>query len=732
MGKWSLTRKISTVGCIAAAISLSIFIILASDRTVESTEEASLPYASAALVSPKTYGSYGELMFAYVGKQNFLYNLDDESSPLVRQPVKELLYASDDSVLYTAACEQDAAHPGRESVIQELQIGEQENRLYTIAHVTIDPCWSSNDEVIYFVEDDALNQLCTFEPLTSTTEAAAAFDSNISCLRISSDGLLVTLTDGTERLYVPLSKQLTEPGIPTKGSIITVCEQYDLFLTPAGSFSYHWQGAGELVPISENVLIGISHQDNEIFYIQQTKDETALMSFTVSEEQHSTLHALDNTILPQLTADADYAFMLNEQGVVYRYDIQNGDLIPYYFIDIESIKAPMISVFDYRLMVYDLSREPDASFCFALPGDTALTPEEIEQNMERAADLKTNMADAQQFPEYRYLSMGSIGDDVSELQNRLCALGYLALEPTGIYGAETLHAVSAAQADLNIDETGYANRVFQSVFHSVDEAHQMKPISLGDSGASVGNVKSRLISLGYMAASSTDVCDGALLQAAERYCVQNALAFDQTISEEMQSSIFEKNAAPYEGWLELKEGDVGDACHALNARLKALGYTAFSPRPWIDGNTISALSLFSEINSTPFDQTVSASIQEAVFSDNAIPCPEDRKPEALSDASSSTSGQVITDKELKILRKWLTKSFAVNHTDRQAVKRLQVRLKHLGYLPGDAVSMVYDAQTADAVRKFQTDQEIAVDGVPTKRTLMAVFSIMNSTLSGDE
>ena len=732
MKKWSLTRIIATFGCLVASISLALFIVLASDRSVDTGEGLSLPFANASLIRPKNYGSYGELMFAYVGPNNYLYNLDDETHPLIQQPVKELLYASDDSVLYTASCELDYSHPGRESIIQELQIGEQENRLNTIARVTIDPCWSSNDEVIYFVEDAALNQLRTFEPLTSTTEIAATFESNVSGLRISSDGLLVTLSDGKEMLYVPLSKQLVDPGISTKGSQITVCEQYDLFLTQGGELFYHWQGAGELVPISENALIGISHQDNEIFYICQTGEETSLMSFIVSEEQHNTLHLLDNTILPQLTSDADYAFMLNEQGVVYRYDIQNGDLIPYTFIDMETVKAPMISIFDYRLMVYDLFKEPDASFCYSIPGDSILTQDEIEQNMEREAELSADASDQQQFPEYSYLSMGSLGEPVTLLQNQLCQLGYLPFEPTGFYGVETMHAVSLAQSEMSLVENGNANRFFQSMLNTASEGFQFLSLSLGDAGTRVSDVKSRLITLGYMVVAPDNTCDSRMLEAIEKYCIQNGINYDSSISEELQRSILAKDAAPYDGFLALKENDVSESSTILNARLKSLGYSPYSARPYIDRNSIDALKLFSETNHVPFEDVISVQLQESVFSDSAVPCPDEMRPEELIDASSSTSGQVITDKELKILRKWLTKSFAVNHTDRQAVKRLQVRLNHLGYLPKENITMIYDEQTADAVRMFQKDQGLNEDGIPSKRTLMAVFSVQNSTLSGDE
>ena len=571
MKKWSLTRVIATAGCIIAAASAAVFMVLLSDRTGESFTEAEYPFENARMITPKTYGSYGELMFAYIGEHNYIYNLDDESVPLVYQPAKELLYASDDSVLYTASCEMDHTHPGRESIIQELQTGEQENRLHTIARVTVDPCWSSNDEVIYYVEDQAPKQLCTFEPLTSTSEAAATFEEEITGLRISSDGLLVTLADGNELLYVPLSKQLTEPGISARGQMITVCEQYDLLLSPEGRLSYHWQGSDETVTIAEGVINGISHQDNEIYYLQQTAEGTALMSFIVSEEQHHRLTSLDSSILPQLTADADYAFVVSEQGIVYRYDIQQGSLIPFCFIDPDTVRAPLISLFDYRLMIYDLHREADDCFCYAVPAHIILSDETIGQNTERAEDILADASDAVQFPELRFLSMGSTGESVLELQRIFTAHGYMNQEPTGIFDVATMQATAAAQADLELKETGCADRLFQVLFAESDASNQLHDIVRGDDGTRVRDVRARLTTLGYMLPSPAGQCDDAMIHAVELYCARSGIAFSGTITEEIQQSLFEKEAPGFDGFLDLKAGDTGEACYRLNERLRALG-----------------------------------------------------------------------------------------------------------------------------------------------------------------
>ena len=277
----TLKRMIIALSAVAAAVVGSVFLIMYAQRDVEEEpEEITAPSQNAVLVTPKNYCSCGELMFAYVGKNNYLYNLDDESRPLIEQPVDELLYASDDTVLYTAPVETSLSHYGRESMIQELQIGENENTLYTIATVSIDPCWSSNDEVIYFVKDENKKQLCTFEPLTSTTEVAAEFEEEITGLRISSDGLLATAASGKEMLYIPLSKQLVEPYCDCQGSRIIVCEQYDLILSPEGVLSYRWMGSNEAVQVAENVLVPCGYQDNEILYIQKT-DEGFSLSHTM-------------------------------------------------------------------------------------------------------------------------------------------------------------------------------------------------------------------------------------------------------------------------------------------------------------------------------------------------------------------------------------------------------------------------------------------------------------------
>lgn len=64
-------------------------------------------------------------------------------------------------------------------------------------------------------------------------------------------------------------------------------------------------------------------------------------------------------------------------------------------------------------------------------------------------------------PAYDALQTGSTGDEVVRLQERLIELGYLDDTADGNFGANTEAAVTAAQADFDMEETGVADHDFQ-------------------------------------------------------------------------------------------------------------------------------------------------------------------------------------------------------------------------------------------------------------------------------
>ena len=718
--KITLKRVIIAISAVVAMIVGSIFLLLYSGRFIEKqTETIDLSRRNSVVMTPKCYGSYGELMFAYIGENNYIYNLDTDGQPLILQPAALLLYASDDTVIYTAATEIDSEHYGRESLIQELQIGENENTLYTIASVTLNPCWSSNDEVVYYVEDEHPNQLCTFEPLTSTSEKAAEFDEPIIGLRISSDGLLVTVESGAEMLYVPLSKQLTEAYYNCQGSRLIVCEQYDLILTPDGNLSYRWLGSNEAVKIAEDVLTTSGYQDNEVLFIKKGNEGTVLCAYYVSEGKTRELTVLPDNMLSQLTVSADYAFLIDDRFIVYRFNLDDEEFIPFCKIH-DDVMNPLISVFDYRLMVYDLAREVDSSYCYAVDATSMIDETTIAQlqMLSETDELTDSM-------EYSTLANASIGSEVMALQEKLAGYGYLKTEPTGVFDAETTYAVQYFQNDIGFAPSGIVDsKTMNMLFNeSVSDYDKYATLSVTSSGPQVRDLQARLRTLEYQKSEVTDTINDGTISALMLFAKQNGFDYaGGVIQSSVLENLYNTSTVKNRVSIDLEKGDNCPAVTSLNGRLKELGYLVGSVNSCFDDKTTASILLYQTVNGLPLTEKCDDKTIESLFSGKALTCPEDMAPIPVDDSSSVNTNQMISDRQLKIIRKWLTKQFAVNHTDKQAVKRLQMQLVKLGYLESKNVSMIYDLKTMEAVGKFQIDNELKNDGIASKATLTEIFN----------
>lgn len=718
--KIDLRKTLVACSAIAATVVGSLFLIMYANNNAEygdmPTETGNY---NSFVISPDNMGKQGELMFAYIGKDNYIYNLDDETTPLTEQPASLLLYASDDTVLYVASAETDPDHPGRESVIQELQIGEHENNLYNIATVSIDPCWSSNDEVIYFVKDDAFNKLYTFEPLTSTTEQAAEFESNVSGLRISSDGLLVLLESGEEKLYVPLSKSLTDAYYNCNGSRIMVCEQYDLIISPYGELFYRWLGSKEAVKIADDVVAAKGYQDNEVLFIQNTEEGKKLNAYYVSEAEIRELAKLPDNIRPQITVSAEYTFLIDTNNVVYRFDM---DLNTFSIFDIieENVKNPMISVFDYRLMVYDLAKEADQTFVYAKDATIPILDSDISRIEAYQEEMEAKNGDIV-FPE---LMMASVGPEVRELQQQLLNLGYLKTAPTGIFGIETTVALQQLQFDLGLEQTGIADNELRCLIADgkVSEKTGFSALSASSEGSLVSDVQARLKTLCYRVDAPNGIMDNDTINELILFAEKNNVDYDGgVVKSDLLKFLFAPEAIINPDVVVLEKGDWGTLATKLNQRLKELGYLAGSVNPSYDAKTEEAIKLLCSTDPAAADLKDDL-LMKYIYGDEILECPEDLRPRALDDTNSSNPGQVISDRQLKIIRKWLTKQFAVNHTDKQAVKRLQMRLVRMKYLSVEQVSMIYDQATFDAIMSFQKAKGLPTDGIVSKNTLTEIFA----------
>jgi peptidoglycan hydrolase-like protein with peptidoglycan-binding domain len=95
-----------------------------------------------------------------------------------------------------------------------------------------------------------------------------------------------------------------------------------------------------------------------------------------------------------------------------------------------------------------------------------------------------------------FYSIGTSGDEVLKLQQRLFELGYLTTQPDGKYGQDTENAIKRFQQASGFIDDGYAGPETRSLLFS-DKAEK-NALRIGDSGSDVENVQQRLIALKYL------------------------------------------------------------------------------------------------------------------------------------------------------------------------------------------------------------------------------------------
>jgi len=171
-----------------------------------------------------------------------------------------------------------------------------------------------------------------------------------------------------------------------------------------------------------------------------------------------------------------------------------------------------------------------SSFALDINGKslTVVTPP-IEEEAEEIPETTINMEET--------LVLGSTGDDVSRLQERLTALGYVSSN-TGTFDNLTSRAVSAIQTSIGIVPTGTADgNLLLFIYSSAapdngmpffDSTREMRILSMGDTGSDVTNLQKRLWELGILTKESIADSVGTYNEATESAVrtVQTAIDYE--------------------------------------------------------------------------------------------------------------------------------------------------------------------------------------------------------------
>ena len=322
-----------------------------------------------------------------------------------------------------------------------------------------------------------------------------------------------------------------------------------------------------------------------------------------------------------------------------------------------------------------------------------------------------------------YVSVGSSGTRVRQLQQRLISLGWLSGKADGEFGGATEAALKAFQKKSGLWDDGIAGPDTQQKLFSDGAAKASSPAaSVGESlkegmnGDAVRALQKRLKTLGYYSGKVDGDYGSGTVAAVSAFQQSNGLKADGIAGTATLNALYSSDAihadgtggaaqpagrqqadqpgavptplTSSDGYTTLRQGDSSDGVKRLQNKLADLGY--YSGRA--DGDygeaTMAAVMAFQQRNGLKADGVAGPATQRMLY-------------------GTSTK---LTYETLRL------------YDEGPAVSNLQYALYELGYFD-DKVNGIYGTTTSDAVRAFQIANKLTpVDGVAGNKTLQKLYS----------
>lgn len=230
-------------------------------------------------------------------------------------------------------------------------------------------------------------------------------------------------------------------------------------------------------------------------------------------------------------------------------------------------------------------------------------------------------------PERLLLQLGSTGDAVVVLQNKLILLGYSCGEngADGIFGDDTYRAVRQFQQNNSLSVDGKVGSNTWAKLETAPHNDQTETplLVLGSKGTAVIRLQKRLMELDYDCGVTG--ADGSFGQATENAVIKfqknNGLTPDGKVGTNTWSKLNSANAVKGSGTNSdvLREGSSGEAVRRLQERLIALDYNCGSSGA--DGkfgrNTTLAVVKFQKINGLTPDGIAGPKTLSSLYADSA-------------------------------------------------------------------------------------------------------------------
>ncbi len=311
-------------------------------------------------------------------------------------------------------------------------------------------------------------------------------------------------------------------------------------------------------------------------------------------------------------------------------------------------------------------------------------------------------------PYYKLFKRGSRGDGVYALTSRLSEMGY-PVSPTDYYSDSVAAAVRLFQSANGLSADGMAGKLTQEKLYSVSaigysESGQTYPTLVrGDRGmALLYTLQQRLKDLGYYTIRVDGIFGSGTQRAVRWFQSVNGLSVTGKADNATQQLLYSAQAKAASGYSPdsydtlSRSNRYKAAVVPLQRRLKALGYLSGSADGYFGSNTYRAVRNFQSRNGLSVTGVADSGTQQLLYSSSARPA---------SGSSSSGSGSSTGYRLLY----WGCRG--------DAVKRLQQALIDAGYKSYvRSADGIYGQWTYDAVRAYQKDVGLSVDGIAGRNT----------------
>ena len=414
-----------------------------------------------------------------------------------------------------------------------------------------------------------------------------------------------------------------------------------------------------------------------------------------SEEYNSAVVSQYAVLRPGAVGSSVYALQQRLKNLGYPiteltgvFDAQTSECVRLFYAAYGLAASDVANVALQRELYADTAKPYDPSIQVM----ATLSPEEEAQ---QAAIV---LPDGSEGDDTSAIALGSSGTRISQIQQRLIALGYMDIGgDTGVFDQATQEAVNrflraigrAPNGMLTTDMQAFLLSDNAPAYGGESTIADFKNLNVGDSGEAVFNLQRRLVELGYASGTPNGEYGQATISAVAFYQQCNGMEPDGLASAWLQSVLFSNQALTYEQtqqgvegfdraredeeaaqaeaaaqtapeeadtlYFNLVVGSTGSAVTALQNRLVELGYLDEASDVY-DEATRDAVTAFQGAIGVEQTGEASASMQRYIYS------------KAAPDASVSfeTTGDTYT-------------ALRLGDTG-EAVTNLQRRLWELGFL----------------------------------------------------